>query len=67
MFSRCLDADILVNYFIFFHSNNSLFNFGCAGSSLLYETLDVVSGGYFLVIVCGLLISVVSLVAKHGL
>ena len=30
-------------------------------------SLDVVSGGYFLVMVCGLLISVISLVAEHGL
>ena len=45
-----------------------LFIFGCAGS-LLYEDFSpvVVSGGFCLVVVQGLLIAVASLVAEHRL
>ena len=45
-----------------------LFIFGCAVSlSLLRFFLVVMSGGYSLVVVSGLLIAVASLVAEHGL
>ena len=42
-----------------------LFIFGCVGACEL--SLVVVSRGYFLVAVCGLLLAVASLVADHGL
>ena len=42
-----------------------LFIFGCVGTCKL--SLVVVSRGYFLVAVCGLLLAVASLVADHGL
>ena len=41
---------------------------GCTGSSLLRRlSLVGISGGYSLVLVCGLFIAVVYLVAEHGL
>ena len=45
------------------------FMFGCAGSSLLHLgfSLVVASEGYSLVVVCGLLIAMASLVVEHGL
>ena len=49
---------------VYFYS----FIFGCAGSSLLHGlSLVVVSRGYSLVAVCGLLTALASLVAEHGL
>ena len=44
-----------------------LFVFGCSGSLLLLRLSLVVSRGYFLVVVCGLLIAVASLVSEHRL
>ena len=48
---------------------NKLFIYlGCAGPSLLRGlSLVVVSRGYSLVVMCGLLIVVASLVVEHGL
>ena len=52
----------------FLHVYFYLFIFGCAGSSLLHGlSLVVVSRGYSLVAVCGLLTALASLVAEHGL
>ena len=54
------------HYYLLF--NIILFIFGCAGSLLLCPLfLDVVSAGYSLVAVCGLLVAVASLVAQPGL
>ena len=45
-----------------------LFIFGCAGSSLLRGlSLVAVSRGYCLVVMCGLLVAMPSLVVEHGL
>ena len=45
-----------------------LFIHGCSGSSLLHRlSLAAVSRGHSLVVVCGLLPAVTSLVAEHGL
>ena len=49
-------------------SQRVLFIFGCAGSSLLCGfSLVVPIRGYSLVLVCGILIVVASLVAERGL
>ena len=42
-----------------------LFVFGCAGPSLLHLAAE--REGYTVVVVCGLLIAVVSLIVEHGL
>ena len=45
-----------------------MFAFGCAGSSLLRGlSLVALSRGHSLVVTCGLLIAVASLVVEHGL
>ena len=46
-----------------------VFIFGCAGSSLLSAgfSLTVASGGHYLVLVCGLLTAVASLIVEHRL
>ena len=58
----------LVRFLKFFLSGSLFKIFGCAGSSLLHGlSLVAVSGGYSLVAVCRLLITVASLVVKHRL
>ena len=45
-----------------------LFIFGCAGSLLLHGlSLAAVRRGYSLVVMCGLLVALASLVVGHGL
>ena len=50
----------------FFFKKNYLFIFGCIGSLLLPRLSFVLSRGYLLVVVCGLLIAGASLVSETG-
>ena len=62
-----LGSEVFV--FLFFNNFIYLFTFGCTGSLLLHGgllQLQQVEGGYSLVVVCGLLIAVSSLIAEHG-
>ena len=57
--------------FLFFFLNNFIyfFSFGCTGYLLLHTGFSLVAASrvYSLVLVCGLLTSVASLVAEHRL
>ena len=60
-------VNVLFSYFYFLKNFIYSFIFGYAGSLLHRLSLVVESRGCFLVVVCGLLIVVVSLVAEQGL